>query len=242
MTTDLPTSTSRFWFIVPAAGIGQRMQTDRPKQYLPLANTTVLEQTLTTLLSVDNLEGIVVAIHPEDDVWSQLALSQHKNIHTVIGGAERCDSVLAALNYLQGQVSDMDWVLVHDAARPCILPETITSMLDELGNDPVGGILGVASSDTLKRVDADQTIQETVDRECIWRAQTPQMFRYHILQSSLAQAIDTQCAITDEAFVVEKKGYSVKMVSGRQDNIKITHPDDLWLAEAILARQRIKES
>lgn len=229
------------WFVVPAAGIGQRMRADRPKQYLSIDDTTILEHTLAVLLRVNSVAGIVVAIHPDDTYWSDLPVAQHEKIHTVVGGDERCDSVMAALTYLGDRVVEQDWVLVHDAARPCVRTDTIGRMMTELQNDKVGGILGVKSSDTLKQVNAQGAIQKTVDRSCVWQAQTPQMFRYGILRASLTQAIANADTITDEASAVEKKGYSVRMVEGCTDNIKITHPDDLWLAEAILTRQQYHE-
>lgn len=226
------------WFVVPAAGIGQRMQADKPKQYLPLGDTTILEQTLTALLAVPQIAGIVVAIHPDDQYWEHLPVASHEKIHTVKGGAERSDSVLAALDYLQDYLSPQDWVLVHDAARPCVQVESIQSLLEDLVDNPVGGILGVPSSDTLKRVDGEQSIQQTVDRRTIWQAQTPQMFRYGVLYEALSQAQQSGSAITDEASAVEIVGHSVKIIQGRVDNIKVTHPDDLWIAEAVLARNK----
>lgn len=242
MSTDSSPSAPKRWFIVPAAGIGQRMCADRPKQYLTIANTSVIEHTLQALLRVQHVAGIVVAIHPDDSYWSTLAIAKHAQVHTVTGGSERCDSVLSALHYLQPMVDSNDWVLVHDAARPCVCPDTIEHMVATLAEDTVGGILGVGSSDTLKQCDSDGRIQQTIDRTTIWQAQTPQMFRYGILQASMEQAINNNAtgegAITDEASAVEKKGYCVRMVQGRTDNIKITHPDDLWMAEAILARQQ----
>jgi 2-C-methyl-D-erythritol 4-phosphate cytidylyltransferase len=232
----------KLWFVVPAAGIGQRMRANRPKQYLSIANISVIEHTLHALLQVKHIAGIVVAIHPEDNYWSTLSIAKHKQIHTVTGGDERCDSVLAALQYVHTMIDEQDWVLVHDAARPCVCPETIDHMVVTLQHDKVGGVLGVSSSDTLKQCDKDGLIQKTIDRTTIWRAQTPQMFRYGILQASMEQAMSDSASdtgvITDEASAVEKKGYCVRMVQGRTDNIKITHPDDLWMAEAILARRQ----
>ena len=226
------------WFVVPAAGIGQRMQADKPKQYLPLGHATILEQTLDALLAVPQIVGIVVAIHPNDQCWKQLDIASHQKIHTVVGGAERSDSVLAALTYLQDHLSPNDWVLVHDAARPCVQVNSIQVLANSLSDNPIGGILGVPSSDTLKSVDDEQTIQHTVDRRSIWQAQTPQMFRYGILYEALSQAQQLGSAITDEASAVEMLGYSVKIIQGRVDNIKVTCPDDLWIAEAILARSK----
>jgi len=244
-------SSPQYWFIVPAAGIGQRMQSSTPKQYLPLADTTVLEKTLSTLLSVEGVRGIIVALHEDDRYWPSLSISQYDSIHTVIGGAERSDSVLAALTYLKTSVcqsiTDDDWILVHDAARPCVRNETIQALIDQLRMDSVGGILAVPASDTLKRVGLDQYIEKTVDREQIWQAQTPQMFRYGVLSRALLSALPAQqsedeepinapLVVTDEASAVEYLGLAPKVVHGRQDNIKITQPDDLWLAEMILRR------
>lgn len=236
--TSISGQSSGFWFVVPAAGIGQRMQADRPKQYLSLGYCCVLEQTLNTLLSVEGLSGIVVALHPDDSYWPTLAVSKNENIHTVVGGDQRSDSVLAALHYLKNTVATNDWILVHDAARPCVHRESINDMLSVLQSDPVGGILGVPSSDTLKRVDSVSTIQSTVDRSMIWQAQTPQMFRYNVLLQSLQSATNQQRVITDEASAVEAMGYTVNMVNGRQDNIKITHPNELHIAKAILVYQQ----
>ncbi len=226
-----------FWFIVTAAGIGQRMAADRPKQYLPLAGATILETALTTLLSVAQVEGVVVALNPEDQYWPTLTLASHPKVHTVIGGDQRADSVLAGLDYLQPLVGPSTWVLVHDAARPCITVETIQRQIMELGADNVGGVLGVPASDTLKQVTEDRQVSHTLDRSYIWQAQTPQMFRFELLHHALSHC-QGDVTVTDEASAVEKQGYCVKMVEGRRDNIKVTHADDLWLAEAILKRQR----
>lgn len=230
------------WFVVPAAGIGQRMGAALPKQYLPFANTTILETTLRTLLSIKPLAGIVVAIHPKDTHWSTLAISQHPDIHTVVGGDERADSVLSALDFLSSlfikkNIEDEDgskqWVLVHDAARPCVSSTSIYHMVNALVDDEVGGILGVRSSDTLKRVNDNNIIETTLDRSAIWQAQTPQMFRYGLLRNALSQALASKQVITDEASAVELAGYAVNIIAGRHDNIKITQADDLPIAEAI---------
>jgi 2-C-methyl-D-erythritol 4-phosphate cytidylyltransferase len=226
------------WFIVPAAGVGQRMGTTIPKQYLPFTSATVIEATLNTLLKCPALTGIVVAIHPDDIYWASLAISRNRYIHTVVGGDERADSVQAGVEYLRPKVSDECWVLVHDAARPCIALRSINHLVATLKGDSVGGILGVSCSDTLKlintaSVDTQHTIIETIDRSQIWQAQTPQMFRYGLLSSALTDALQQNKTITDEASALELAGYSVRMVEGRRDNIKITQADDLPIAEAI---------
>lgn len=233
-TINNTTIKEQLWFIVPAAGVGRRMRSQQSKQYLALAGSTVLEQTLNALLAIDDIAGIVVAIHANDRQWESLVIADHEKIHNVRGGKERCDSVLAALHFLEDKMSSVDWVLVHDAARPCIQPQSVQKMINELHNDEVGGILAVPVSDTLKKVNDEQCIQATVDRSTIYQAQTPQMFRYGVIYRALTQATDHQQPITDEASAVEQMGLLPKVVIGCQDNIKITHSGDLWLAEMIL--------
>ena len=143
------TETNKYWGIVPAAGVGKRMQADRPKQYLELNNTTVIEQTLTRLLEVEALAAVVVAISTEDPYWPKLEISRNPRIYTAAGGKERADSVLSALNSIADKAADDDWVLVHDAARPCITQSDVEHLINELQDHPVGGILALASHDTL---------------------------------------------------------------------------------------------
>jgi 2-C-methyl-D-erythritol 4-phosphate cytidylyltransferase len=223
------TESVRYWAVVPAAGVGKRMQSDKPKQYLPLLGKTVLEQTLERLLQADVFSAVAVAISKEDPYWPELACSHHKKVVTAAGGKERADSVLSALTSLKEQASDDDWVLVHDAARPCLTCTDIHFLIDSLKNDEVGGILALSSHDTLKQVDGDNII-ETIDRSLIWRALTPQMFRYGVLKKALKEA-EGNSAVTDEASALEMQGLQPKIVEGRPDNIKITRPEDLALAQ-----------
>ncbi|MEC4748857.1 2-C-methyl-D-erythritol 4-phosphate cytidylyltransferase [Methylomicrobium sp. Wu6] len=226
---------SKFWAVVPAAGVGKRMQSDRPKQYLELAGKAVIEQTLTRLLGADVFSAIAVAITVEDPYWPELAMSRHPRIVTAPGGKERADSVLSALKSLRDRADDNDWVLVHDAARPCIASEDIHKLIDTLADDEVGGILALSSHDTLKDVE-DDTIVGTLDRRRIWRALTPQMFRYGMLKAALVEA-EGNPSITDEASALELKGFKPKIVEGRPDNLKITRPEDLALATFYLEQQ-----
>ena len=223
------TESSNIWAVVPAAGVGKRMQADKPKQYLPLAGQTVLEQTLSRLIEADVFSAITVAISEEDPYWPELEISSHKKIITAAGGKERADSVLSALKALRQRASDSDWVLVHDAARPCLTCADIHLLIDELKEDEVGGILALSSHDTLKNVDGDK-ITKTIDRNVIWRALTPQMFRYGMLKQALEEA-EGNPVITDEASALEIQGLQPKIVEGRPDNIKITRPEDLALAQ-----------
>jgi 2-C-methyl-D-erythritol 4-phosphate cytidylyltransferase len=229
------TNSTKIWGVVPAAGVGKRMQSDRPKQYLELAGKTVLEQTLLRLLQAKVFTAIAVAISEEDPYWPELDISKNPDILTAPGGKERADSVLSGLRSLRTQAADSDWVLVHDAARPCITSTDIHRLIDQLVNDDVGGILALSSHDTLKNVQGNR-ILGTLDRTHIWRALTPQMFRYGMLKTALETAVGNP-AVTDEASALELQGLKPKIVEGRPDNIKITRPEDLALAQFYLEQQ-----
>lgn len=213
------------------------MQADRPKQYLQLDGKTVLEHTLHRLATHPCIKGIVVAITPDDPYWSEIALPADCPIHIVNGGAERSDSVFNALAALANLSEDDPWVLVHDAARPCIRHQDIDHMIDTLANHPVGGILGIPVNDTVKRTNDKQEIIETVCRQGLWRAGTPQMFRLLSLKQALHTASEQKLTVTDEASAMELAGYKPMMVEGHSDNIKITLPHDLALASLFLRQQ-----
>jgi 2-C-methyl-D-erythritol 4-phosphate cytidylyltransferase len=225
----------KFWAVVPAAGVGKRMNADRPKQYLELAGITVIEHTLSRLLQANVFSAIAVAISAEDPYWPKLEITKNDLIITAPGGRERADSVLSGLKSIREQASDHDWVLVHDAARPCLTSEDIHKLVETLENDDVGGILALSSHDTLKNVDGNQ-ILNTLDRRHIWRALTPQMFRYGMLKSALEKT-EGDPRVTDEASALELMGLTPKIVEGRPDNIKITRPEDLALAQFYMEQQ-----
>ncbi len=227
--------TLKFWAVVPAAGVGKRMNADRPKQYLELAGLTVIEHTLSRLLQANVFSAVAVAISEEDPYWPEFDLAKHDLIITAPGGKERADSVLSGLKSIRDQANDNDWVLVHDAARPCLTSEDIRKLIDVLKDDDVGGILALSSHDTLKHVDGDR-ILNTLDRQHIWRALTPQMFRYGMLKSALEETAGDP-RVTDEASALEILGFTPKIVEGRPDNIKITRPEDLALAQFYLEQQ-----
>ncbi len=229
------------WAVVPAAGIGSRMQADCPKQYLSLGQQTILEHTLQRLSSHPDVVGVVVAIAAHDDYWPNLTLSLDCPLHIVDGGKERVDSVLNALTYLQQHTNDDPWVMVHDAARPLLRHSDMDLMLEQLYQDDVGGILGVAVTDTVKRVDADNQITDTVCREGLWRAGTPQMFRLQALSDAIVEA-QSNIKVTDEASAMEYVGKMPKMVAGHSDNIKVTVPQDLALASLFMQQQREEQS
>lgn len=223
---------TKFWGIVPAAGVGKRMNADRPKQYLLLSDKTVIEHTLTRLIDVQIFEKVVVAISADDPYWNELPISKHEKIRLAKGGKERADSVLNALVAISTQADENDWVLVHDAARPCVTSEDIKKLISELCDDEIGGILALSSHDTLKDVNGIQIIG-TLNRSRIWRALTPQMFRYGALKKAL-ELTQGNSAITDEASALEFQGFSPKIVEGHSNNIKITCPEDLALAKFYL--------
>jgi 2-C-methyl-D-erythritol 4-phosphate cytidylyltransferase len=205
-----------------------------PKQYLPLAGRTVIEWSLAPFLQRDHVSGVVVVLADGDGRWPQTALAGHARITMTTGGAERMDSVLAGLKALETRAAARDWVLVHDAARPCLSSADLDRLVNELSNDEVGGLLAAPVVDTLKRGDDQQRVDQTVSREKLWRALTPQMFRFELLRRALLNAIDHGFSVTDEAQAVEALGLRPKLIAGDADNVKITLPEDLPRAERIL--------
>ncbi len=211
------------------------MVADRPKQYLPLAGRTVIEHSLDRLLSHPVIAGAVVAISPGDSYWRDLNYQHDKPLWVAEGGRERCDSVLNALRCLHEHAAADDWVLVHDAARPCVRREDIDALIQQAGAHPSGGILAVAAHDTIKQAGPDHEIRTTIDRSTLWHAQTPQMFRLGALAETLERALAAGLTVTDEASAMEWAGHSPLLVAGHNDNIKITRPEDLALAAFYLS-------
>lgn len=224
----------RLWAVVPAAGRGVRMGQEVPKQYLPLAGRTVIEHTLERLCSAPYLAGIVVVIAPNDEYWPHLRIDLPVPIYSVTGGAERAHSVQAGLHYLETITVSNDWILVHDAARPCIRSTDLEHLVATLVDHPVGGLLALPLTDTVKRVALTGEVLATVPRNDLWRAQTPQMFRLRELRLALANAITQGWIPTDESAAMEAAGHQPLVVLGHADNIKITQPQDLALAEIFL--------
>lgn len=228
----------RYWALIPAAGVGRRMGADRPKQYLPLAGRTVLEQTLQRFIDHPAIAGLVVVVGADDPYWPELRLACDKPLLRAVGGAERCHSVRNGLERLREEAAEEDWVLVHDAARPCLGRADIDRLMADTADDAVGGILAVPVRDTMKRADAHGRIAATEPREGLWHALTPQMFRLGRLYAALGQALDDAVLVTDEASALEHSGASPLLVEGRADNIKITRPEDLALAEFFLGQMQ----
>ena len=228
------------WAIVPAAGIGLRMGSSTPKQYLPLLGKPVLLHSLERLAAISGsdfaLQSIIVPVHHEDNWHQELPLGDLP-IEFVPGGEERQESVMNALYALKERATDEDWVLVHDAVRPCVQPGDIKLLLNKVSEHACGGLLGAPVVSTLKRVDSASQVVATVDRSNCWQAYTPQVFRYGLLRQSLEQARAKAVPITDEASAVEAAGFSPLLVEGDHLNIKITHESDLKLAEMILQQQ-----
>lgn len=229
--------TERFWAVVPAAGKGSRMGAEIPKQYLRLGERMVLEHTLSCLVDHPRISGVMVAVSAEDRTWPELAPQFGTRVTATIGGAERCHSVLAGLDALRELAHEEDWVLVHDAARPCLRHGDIDGLLTELSTSPCGGILAIPVRDTLKRCAANRDVQATVDRTSLWHALTPQMFRLGALHEAITAALAAGRLVTDEAQAIELAGGTPRVVEGHADNIKITRPEDLALAALFLAAQ-----
>lgn len=219
--------------VVPAAGIGSRMQTECPKQYLKIGDKTILEHAVASLMAHPRVAHVVIAISPTDSWFASLPLASNPNITVINGGAQRADSVLAGLNVVQGA----QWVLVHDAARPCLHQDDLARLLAITETSKIGGILAASVRDTMKRGEPGKNlIAHTVDREDLWHALTPQLFPLELLRSCLQRALDEHASITDEASALEYCGFHPELISARADNIKVTRPEDLALAEFYLTR------
>jgi 2-C-methyl-D-erythritol 4-phosphate cytidylyltransferase len=224
----------RYHALIPAAGNGSRFRGDSPKQYWMLEGKPVLVHSLERLAAAFPLQEAYVAIAPGDR-WYDQAIGARPGV-TVLrcGGATREETVRNALAALTDAAAD-DWILIHDAVRPCVDGASLSRLREELSDDGVGGLLALPVVGTLKRADAAGRSAATEPRERLWAAQTPQMFRFGVLQRALAGADAIRC--TDEAQAVEALGVTPRLVTGNPANLKITYPDDLTLAAAIMAVQ-----
>ncbi|QJT82338.1 2-C-methyl-D-erythritol 4-phosphate cytidylyltransferase [Kosakonia sp. MUSA4] len=224
--------------VVPAAGFGRRMQTECPKQYLSIGHKTILEHAVDALLAHPRVSRVIIAVSPGDERFARLPLAQHPQITVVNGGAERADSVLAGLK----AAGDAQWVLVHDAARPCLHQDDLNRLLQLSETSRVGGILAAPVRDTMKRAEPGKTaIAHTVERNDLWHALTPQFFPLQLLHDCLTRALNEGATITDEASALEYCGFHPELVAGRADNIKVTRPEDLRLAEFYLTLSDLQE-
>lgn len=227
----------QYTVVVPAAGVGKRMNADRPKQYLQIAGKTILEHTLENLYRHPQVQRIIVALSPNDPYFPHLKIAQAPWLSRVDGGQERANSVLAALEQLQQE----QWVLVHDAARPCVTQQDLTKLLALAHGDSQGvaqgGILACPVRDTMKRANATGQVLHTECRKNLWHALTPQFFPLAQLRSALRNALAQGVEITDEASAVEWAGGIVQLIEGKASNIKVTQPGDLQLAEFYLTQK-----
>ncbi|WP_394211517.1 2-C-methyl-D-erythritol 4-phosphate cytidylyltransferase [Enterovibrio calviensis] len=218
--------------IVPAAGVGKRMGAAYPKQYLTIGNKTLLEHTVHYLLDHPKVSKVVIAIGAEDEYFHSTSLADDDRVVVIIGGAERADSVLAGLN-----ATHAEWVMVHDAARPCVRHEDIDALIEAATSHADGALLASPVRDTMKRANTEGCVDHTVCREQLWHALTPQMFRRDLLLTALQRALEQSLAVTDEASAIEFAGGTPKLVVGHADNIKVTQPEDLALAAFFLTQR-----
>ncbi|MCW8808494.1 MAG: 2-C-methyl-D-erythritol 4-phosphate cytidylyltransferase [Rhodanobacter sp.] len=228
-------SASTLWCVVPAAGRGTRVGGDCPKQYLPLAGRPLIRHTLERLAMHPRIAGLLVVLGVGDVRWDGAASLNGKPVLTAIGGVERSDSVLAGLEALPAEVADDAFVLVHDAARPCVRGQDISRLI-ELGTAAGGGLLGAPLRDTLKLVDATARSVATEPRDRRWRAFTPQLFRRRELAEALRDAAKRGIKVSDEAMAMELAGHAPLLVEGAEDNIKVTTVADFALAEFLLEK------
>ena len=226
----------KYWAIVPAAGVGRRMGGNIPKQYLDLAGEAVLLRTMKRLASCAGVSGLFLGVSAADSYWQALSFSAPWLKSVCDGGEERSDTVSLILDDMSGTVEECDWVLVHDAVRPCVSHKDILQLM-HLASQQDGGLLGLPITDTVKHADSADSVTKTISREGLWRAQTPQMFRYGELRQALQNAKDNDLLVTDEASAMEYAGFHPLMVQGCSDNIKITVPGDMELADIFFRLQ-----
>jgi len=221
------------WAIIPAAGVGRRMHSDIAKQYLRFQGKTIIEHCLDRLLSHPEIAGAVLVLQQQDEHWEQLGYLAVKPVFTTHGGAQRQDSVYSGLTTLQYRCGNDVIALVHDAVRPLVSHRDLAAVIDAARRNPAGAILATPVADTLKQQNERMEIAATHPREGLWRALTPQVFHLQPLLHALKKAIDDRQPITDDAQAVERLGYTPALVAGSAQNLKITNPGDLSLAEKI---------
>ena len=226
---------NKYILVIPASGIGQRMNSKIPKQYLKLENgLSILDQCLESTLSSEFISGFIVALDKKDKLFKSSVFAAHEKLISIVnGGKERFHSVQSALSELSQIAKPDDWVLVHDAVRPCIKKDDIHKLIEEVGDDKVGGILADKVVDTVKQKNSNGLVS-TIDRKKLHLAQTPQMFRFGILKEAIEKAIKLNIHVTDESEALECLGYSIRIVDGSSSNIKITTQEDLELANYYL--------
>jgi 2-C-methyl-D-erythritol 4-phosphate cytidylyltransferase len=223
------------WAVVPATGVGARMQADRPKQYLLLGGRSIIELTLERLLSHPLIAGVVVVLSPQDGYWSQLEVTSDKPVLTCDGGSERFHSVFNGLECLFSHIGCDALVLIHDAVRPFVTHADLDRVIEAAGQGDEGAILALPVADTLKMSDSTRRIVDTRSRQGLWRAFTPQVFRLQLIMPAIARVIREGLEVTDDASAMEATGYRPRLVACDHRNIKITHPEDLDFARVLMA-------
>lgn len=225
----------RFHIVIPAAGIGNRMEAAIPKQYLPLLGKPIISHSIQTFFACSRIASINLALSPADIFWRDLDLSASSRLQLhYTGGDTRAQTVLNTLLALKPQVNEDDWILVHDAARPGLTLALLDQLLDSLAHDAVGGLLALPLADTLKMSNVDRRVKKTIPRDDLWQAQTPQMFRYHLLKDALERFDGSP---TDEAQAIEALGFEPKLVVGSLRNMKVTYPQDMQLMEVLMQKE-----
>ena len=230
-------SGAHLWAVVPAAGQGQRVGGAVPKQYLEIAGAPVLSHSLNRLAAVEKIDAVFVGISETDKHWQKLVLPQGIRVACYTGGQSRAETVWLGLQALKKCASAGDWVLVHDAARPCVQVKDIDSLISAVAPSFDGGLLAVPITDTTKVANQDLTVRQTMDRTMLWLAQTPQLFQFSILCRALQAVAHDFESISDESAAVEKLGLEPLIIRSNQKNIKITNSEDLQLAEFLLSKQ-----
>jgi len=223
-----------FWVVIPASGVGLRFSSTRPKQYWSIDGKTVLEHSIERFVDHDWVNQVIVAIADTDEHFQYLSCAKHPKVMKVQGGETRSHSVMSALCYIEKHAKPHDWVLVHDAVRPCLHQRDLQALL-QLRDDPVGGLLAIPVADTLKKASVNNQIHETLSRESLWAAQTPQMFRLALLSEALALAHSTGQTVTDESSALEAMGYHPHLVLAEHPNPKLTYAADLSYIRSLLA-------
>jgi 2-C-methyl-D-erythritol 4-phosphate cytidylyltransferase len=228
-----------FMVIVPAAGVGKRMLASCPKQYLEINNQSILTHTTNRLLSHPKISKVIIVLSDEDEYFSQTESADNSNIIRVSGGKERVNSVLNGLKAID--VEKYPWILVHDAARPCVTHDDIDKIIEQCIANNCGGLLAAQVVDTMKQNSHDHsnTVGSTIDRSNLWHAFTPQMYKTVELKQAIEQALEQGLEITDESSAIELAGLPSLLVLGRRDNIKITRPEDIALATFYLDQQKV---
>ena len=234
----MSSKTGPVWAIVPASGVGHRMQGQKPKQYLPLDGKTIIEHTLDKLLSFDGIDGVVLVLRPDDRDWQTINYQSEKPLITTSGGELRQHSVFNGLLKLLEQKFDDPYAMVHDAVRPLVCHADLRKLIEAAIDHSAGALLALPITDTLKHQDQDSNIDRTVPRAGLWRAFTPQLFKAKLLHRALEQVIGNDREVTDDASAIESLGLRPRLVECNAENIKITWPEDLSLATQILRRQQ----